>query len=271
MLQQLMSILANGSSGQTPIVPVIPPEKYISFGIGSSQSNDSGREDISVLSGDYLGVQEDIFIYNISTGTIEPYHTGVNSTQDMPGGNRFGKELYLARLLRDYHQKKVLIFKYSVGGSRLAQDTGTDWSVNSVGELRDQMWTAFDIFKVRNIQKNIDPLLYAWLRTQGEQDALQLNWANAYKAEEALVFADIFAKIPSLKKILNVNINSTSEIYDGIVRQAKIENALEIPNILLNDIDGFPKLDGVHLNNAGLILAATQDFNAIKDLWNFTA
>jgi hypothetical protein len=234
------------------------------------QSNMSGRVSASLLPLALQGVQANIEIYNWFTNNIEPYNTGVNSTLDRVNTNDFyGMELYLATLLRDYHNKKVVIFKYSIGGTRLNEGAGLDWSVNSTNEYKDIFMSNYNLFKVKLAQKKYDGISKFSCTYQGENDALLQVDANAYQVQEALKQAYWFDNLP-IQKYYNINVRADTGAYAATVRTAKITNANNNSNVVLYDAQPLIVLpDGVHLTDVSLQNIATYVFNQTKNLWVF--
>jgi hypothetical protein len=244
-------------------------EEYIVWNM-RGQSNVMGRVDASTLSTELQAIIPDVYIFNYSTLQIEPYQAGVNSTLDDIGS--YGYELYLAILLRDYHNKKVVIYKYGRGGTRLEADSNPngDWAISS-NELIKNYETFYNIFRLRLAKAKITQINPFSIWHQGESDALNLTASNNYEVNETATFARERAIMGVGRKIINVNIQSTSGTYASTVRTAKVAVDALDSNVYLVDSEGLATLpDDLHLADSALQSLATSFFNLCKDWYVFT-
>lgn len=264
-----MSLLMNMMAIEGGSTPSINKEDYICI-MMKGQSNVMGRVLASTLPAEDQAIQTDIFTYNFLNSQIEPYQAGVNSTLDQPSAGYYGYELYLAQLLRDYHNKKVVIFKYGEGGTSLSQNVNAkpDWNVNSVDELQDNWVNYYNDFLIKCSQARINPITKINIWHQGESDSLDETVSLAYETEESALFTEDFTVLAEGTKIINMLIKSNSGAFASNVRTGKANNTTSFADVESIDTESYGLLpDNLHLNDAGLQSASTDIYNLSKDYW----
>lgn len=250
-----------GGSGDLP--PVIPTQRDAIFVTLMGQSNALGRADALLLPPFDAAMQKDIYIFNLSNET-EPYTAGkfpINVGQ-------YGVELFLGQKLRDYYKKPIVFAKYAAGGTILANDTGWGkgtWNLNATNSL----WT-------NGVNYNTNCERYAKLSyltgashalvwVQGESDSDVDSYANAYYTNEKAIFEN-WKTYKADQNALIVNaLTYTEPLYASIVRAAKTQNASELSNVKLIDINGYQRQDYVHLNQQGFRDFAEDLFQLLKN------
>ena len=105
----------------------------------------------------------------------------------------FGVEVSFSDTLAKYKGETVALYKYSIGGTRLAQDTGDDWHPQSVGEYWDTYKSGYTDLgpKLLGFGKRAEVKAFFWI--QGENDAIDQTYADAYQVNLELLIDSIRA------------------------------------------------------------------------------
>lgn len=241
---------------------------YVPVYILSGQSN-TGRSLVSEMTGPeaaiYDKVYDNIFIKN-SSGDPELMDAGVNTTIGNAG--EFGCEL---SLMNNYGSgKKRYVMKFGVGNTDLAtywSSAGLSAMSTRMNQLLSYMWANSET-----------PDIKAFIWMQGENDATNEAWAdaylsnltdffNAFKSFLDTRFAALgFGAVPNYKKVIG-RINGEldgSEVYRDTVRQAQADYcAVSGNNAILIDTDSYPLKDGVHYSATGQIQFGNDIFAAL--------
>ncbi len=177
-----------------------------------------------------------------------------------------GPELFLGKTLSDsLPGQKIAFIKYSQGSTYLGK--ASDWlppsSNNGVGgNLYNGMMTAIDA-ALKSINTVYDTAQYTprwagfvWL--QGEFDAYELSYSNAYDSNLTHLVKDIRAKVkvsdlPVIIPMIDAQAQWTN---NSIVRQADVNVKKSGKNIDTLDTKGFPT-DGTHYLAAGQVKIGT--------------
>lgn len=243
------STLNNSSIGQTK-------EKVLVIKV-RGQSGASGREVSSVLvNASKPTVLNDVLIFNTDTKIISEYNvTSVaenNVVLDSPtGANSYDFLYYLAQSLRDRYGVKVLIYKYSVGGTSI-----TRWQDG--GDLLQDWNSLYSNFQFASSQYNLIEGVTLWY--QGEADAGTLADATGYEALESTMYSrDIENNHLGVNADTTINAQKIiSIIPTGVgltflpeLTTSKINNASSFTHVSTVDADGFDRRDNLHLSDLG--------------------
>jgi hypothetical protein len=252
----------------------------VDFFVFAGQSN-CGRSRTSSLSGGqqaiYAVAFPQAFIFNpdISTTALQVLTPGTNTRlMNELNADEFGLEASLFKNYADQDNENRYILKYGWGSS----DLQFDWNSRRNASKFDDLLAQIDLC-IPLIQAAGDtPVLRAFIWMQGENDATDLNWAEAY-FENLKNFFDDFANEWSTRcatfsiPLSNYNIvigringeNDPSMIHRDTVRQAQ-EDFCALPGYrgLLIDTDAYPFMDVVHYSAAGNITFGDDVFAALQ-------
>lgn len=177
-----------------------------------------------------------------------------------------GPELYFGRTLSDsLPGKKIALIKDATGGTYLAKTT--DWlppsSNNGTGgRLYNNMMTHIDA-ALKSFNSAFDTTQYTprwagfvWL--QGEFDAYDQSYANAYEKNLTNLINDIRAKtkVDDLPVILPMIDVQNQWTYNAKVRAADVAVKQKLKNVDTMDTKGLPT-DGTHYRTAGYVKIGT--------------
>lgn len=111
-------------------------------------------------------------IYSNVTNSLQPMEFGVNT------GNPSNPDHYSIGTLTGAYQEYDYVFKFSVGGTSIAQSDGLDFNIDS-GEYYNQILSNWDDFVSQVECENI-VVDGKWVH--GEKDSTVEEWANEYQA-----------------------------------------------------------------------------------------
>lgn len=231
------------------------------------QSNALGRADALLLPQLDASIQQNIYIFE-SPNIVEPYQAGNFSINT----DQYGVELFLAQKLRDYHNKPVYIDKYAIGGTILANAANINGNWNlSGGET--QLWakgktihTSAEFYKKIQLLQGSSKFLL-WF--QGESDSEDQTFANAYLQNQKNIFNDWRTLVNNTAFPIIDVLTSNIYAYSSIVRAAKAQCAIDLPNITTIEGVGYSLQDTVHFNQQGFRDLAEDIFQIVKDYWDF--
>lgn len=193
------------------------------FGM-AGQSNMVGRADLADLSiPPYSRYSDSIQNTLINTGGIflRPVIPG-----DVEGqiNDDFGLEVSFSDTLAKSSSETIILYKYSVGGTRLAQDTGDDWHPQSVGEYWDNYKDGYTALPSKLRAFGFQPSIKGFFWVQGENDAIDETYANAYQANlEGLIDSvRAFHQNPDLPIFIGkLKSDSGTAAYNATIRTAQ--------------------------------------------------
>lgn len=253
-MRALIPILASLAALQIP--------ESVDVHIIAGQSNAQGPEtgapsDSSLINpnGFILGKE---FLTNVEVNTFEKIKYPVNNlTLQTSVGH--GIELWLAKTYYDNNQKACIIIKVVKGGTSLY----VDWATG--GELRNALISYINLAETLLAGHTITWKGFYW--NQGEGDASNLTYANAYKTNFEGLIAEVKANTPidDTTKIVTCrpHINGSDGVYLGTVRTA-IETA-SIPNYSWFNVDDqtLVQPNDIHLDSDGQNVAAERYYNLV--------
>jgi hypothetical protein len=189
----------------------------------------------------------------------------------------FGPEVSFSyNLINNSGVKEAYLCKIGVGNTDLA----TYWIPGGAGEAlyKSHLDKTFSILK----GFNKTPYFKAFIWMQGENDATDVNWANAYGSNLTTFFKDFdvwignkiaqYSMHPSssayTKVIGRINgISDPSETYRTTVRTAQFNYCSTGSNkAIMIDTDSYPLRDSVHYNATGQIQFGIDIYNQIKNI-----
>lgn len=258
-------VFSLGTAGGEPAPVERTPCIYFKM---RGQSNAAGRVTASTLPAADQLPQTDIWNWNGTS--LEQYTAGTN-TSDQAG--KVGYDLFLAQMLRDYHNVPVIVDKYAVGGTFLYQQGAlADWNLSSTNEH----WQTAKTRSVQSMQAAkanfFLPQYKVMIWHQGEEDATVEAAANAYQTNQENIFADERAITGNSNVVIIDALIVQTDTYNATVRTAKtnIDTAQSLTYTF--EAANLARLSGdnYHLSEAGCRDAAELVFDIIKDLWDFT-
>lgn len=258
----------------------------VPFYIAAGQSN-MGRSRTSQMTAgeqaNYAGLISNAQIINpaansnnYSSATFQPLNVGVNTLlSNANNTDEFGFEASFGKQMAAYKGKEIRVLKYGVGNT----DLYNQWAPNST--FRANLFTVMERAAqlAQSEGKKLSLKGVIWM--QGENDATNQTWANAYGVNLSNMMAAILSQWQSIcsvyghsydagtRKIIGrINgVNDSSEVYRATVRQAQADYCSNSANnATLIDTDGYPQLDIVHYSATGQIQFGTDIFNSLKNL-----
>lgn len=160
--------------------------------------------------------------------------------------NFFGPEISIARVLYK-SGVEIYVVKFVCFGTNLAKDWGK--GITTGNKLYSLLTKQIDTALLKLKQKGLDPVISGFFWMQGESDAENLTYANAYKSNLKKFISDlrIDLKNPILPFILGRIGNKSSYPYKEIVRSAQTNAAVEDKFTNWVDTDSFPlDTDKIH-------------------------
>ncbi len=258
-------------SGSLMVITIILCNSFISHGktavpvfLLSGQSNMAGFfGSVNELTADQKKEVENVKIYMDGEGadgkrnkwlTLGPGF-GANSSW-------LGPELSMGRTLSDsMPETKIAFIKHSIGGTYLGK--AEHWLPPSSnngngGTLYKNMMTTIDkamkAFSNAFDTSQYTPRWAGFVWFQGEFDAYEMSYSNAYEKNLTNLIKDIRSKVgvddlPVILPMIDVQNQWT---HNGIVRAADITVSQKLDNVDTVDTKGFPT-DGTHYKAAGYI------------------
>lgn len=173
-----------------------------------------------------------------------------------------GPELGMGRTLSDsMPETKIAFIKHSVGGTYLAK--ADHWlppssnNGNGGGLYKAMMSTIDKAMKAFNSAFDTSQYTPRWagfVWFQGEFDAYEMGYANAYETNLTNLIKDIRSalEVDDLPVIIPMIDVQNQWTHNGIVRAADIAVSQKLDNVDTLDTKGFPT-DGTHYRAAGYI------------------
>lgn len=241
--------------------------KYNRIGILSAsllgQSNAASRAHL----GDYpTNIQNfsNSYILNIDTSNYQAVPINSNPTYTGESANDFkGLELTTA-----FNYGLSFFLKYAIGSTTLAQVANAqNWNTSQAGYV----YGLFNnyILKRQYAKQYIQSLGYredkkAIIWWQGEQDAINQTYANAYEVNLTNFINGVRTIDPNVLFII-MRINYPSGTYRDIIRSAVENVANAMINVKVVDTDSYPLIDTVHVGHQGMINGGQSIVNLINN------
>lgn len=157
---------------------VAPAPDTIPYIVLCGQSNMAGRAEVDSLPAAYSSYADTINNAFISNNGLT---LKVLWGNDPANSGEFGPELLLGDTIAQYRSGKSYQLKYAAGGTYLADDAGSqDWNPQT-GERFDQLITYIQNMNGNNTADGEFFKLVAVVWHQGENDAINETYANAYQ------------------------------------------------------------------------------------------
>lgn len=166
---------------------------------------------------------------------LQPYRAGGN-----PG---MGIELSLGRYLRTYvpafASTEPYIDKLAINGSALANRWKPDAAVDPSLPGGQNLHT-IDLARItaQEAASGLRAGVYIWI--QGEADATDITWANAYQVNLQALYDALTAAFPLMKFVFNKLHVDCVETYTSTVRAAQVAFAAANPEAVMVDCDDIP-------------------------------
>jgi Carbohydrate esterase, sialic acid-specific acetylesterase len=253
------------------------PPGSVDFYIIAGQSN-CGRSTVSEMSGGEAAIYDvdfsNTYIQNPSA-SITPWtqiNPGTNTKLGNPNASdEFGPEVSLSKKLNDRDSHSHYILKYGLGNT----DLYNDWAPGSTYRNALKSYMEDCVIDALGLGKKLNIKAFIWM--QGENDATNLTWANAYEANLidlvdeirthwATLVTDNSLGTPTTMKCIIGRINGisdSSEIYRTTVRTAQDNFVAGDGNAILIDTDSYPLKDSVHYSATGQISFGIDIFNSL--------
>ena len=217
-----------------------------------------------------------IFNNSYDTTNFTTLQAGLNTRLiNFNNASEMGPEVSLFKSFSDQGITEAYVIKCGIGNT----DLFNNWKPGGSSEItfKSHVDKALQVF-YNNGKK---PLLKAFIWMQGENDATNLTWANAYLQNLENFFLDFdiwyqnkayLYSLPNLfnyKKVIGrINgINDASEIHRNVVRQAQADFCADLNNnAVLIDTDSYPLRDSVHYSVTGQLQFGIDIFNQIKNI-----
>lgn len=260
-----------GVSGSIAVIAIILCNSFVSHGktavpvfLLSGQSNMAGYDaSVNDLTADERKTVDNVKIYMDGDGDWGKKKNWQTLGPGFGASSRnLGPELSMGRTLSDSMPgTKIAFIKYSIGGTYLGKPEG--WLppssnngnggnlyknlMNTIDQALKTFSNAFDTSKYT-------PRWAGFVWFQGEFDAFQQNYANAYEKNLTNLIKDIRSKtgvddLPVIIPMIDVQRQWT---HNAIVRAADIAVKQKLKNADTLDTKGFPT-DGTHYRAAGYI------------------
>jgi hypothetical protein len=236
--------------------------------IMSGQSNMTGLGSVSALTSPYNAPQNDVQLYWGDAGQDDPSGTpyaghiyGLESLKPNRGNNGqgcFGPELSFGRKVADTQPSRHLaIIKQARSGTTLYNDWNPVDDSHGIKpqwhRFTDQVAVALQAMRNAGQEPHIKAML--WL--QGEDDATNTTYANAYQSNLTAFIAAVRSNlsVPDLPFVI-ARIQSHQPRAPGLstVRAAQVNVAATVPHVSWFNTDDLPlQGDATHFTSAGQI------------------
>lgn len=175
-------------------------------------------------------------------------------------GTGWGPEAqFLLRYAQANPAETIYAVKYAIRGTRLAADTGLDWSPSSVSEYWDTLVSGVTAAKAAMPAAGGAPVVPAVFWMQGENDAQVQTYAAAYNSNLTALIASARSRIGSastafiLGRIHNTRLLADYP-YKAIVRRAQYDVTKSLAGVSVVNTDDFEiGSDGLHYTANGLV------------------
>jgi hypothetical protein len=249
----------------------IQNSRYIKVYFLAGQSNAQGHGNPALLPSGLQAPLQGAKIYDYNYNKISDIVAGTNT---LTISNDFGFEVTFTNSMVKYKGENILIIKYAVGSSYLGFTGSSDWNVATVGAgshlqaFKDNVTNAYKVLQ----SQGLTPVPSGFLWMQGEQDATNLTYANAYLVNERALRDNLrtFLNAPNLPWV-SYTIRGQSadapEIYYATVNAAKTTLSSDANCYLINTSTyTILAADSPHWDEAGLQQGGTDGFNVLKNL-----
>lgn len=246
--------------------------RNIDINIYAGQSNAQTWASASAIDSSLLGFRNNIQIFNpnysnASLGFFDRFKTET-VTNLVSGG------IFLGDQLANYSSKTTHFTSLAEGGTGLFPGSST----RTWGKAAGHMYKELIEFNVKPAliylqKKGYNPRIKAMFWMQGEQDATNTTYANAYEANLTQFIADVRADLglPNLPFVFGRIHNSLPSgsfptAAKNAVRLAQDNVAANVANTYKVNTDSFAlKGDNVHFEGPGILSLETAYFNIAKD------
>jgi hypothetical protein len=236
----------------------------------AGQSNAQGHGNPALLPSNLQVALQGAKIYDYNYNKISDILAGTNT---LTISNDFGFEVTFTNSMVKYKGQTCLIIKYAVGSSYLGFTGSSDWNVATVGAgslLQSFKDTVTNAYKVLQSQ-GITPVPKGFLWMQGEQDATNLTYANAYLVNLRAIRDNVrtFLGAANLAWI-DYTIRGVSadapEIYYATINAAKTTMSGDADCFLIDTSSyGILAADSPHWNETALQQGGIDGFEKCKD------
>ena len=214
----------------------------------AGQSNMDGHAEVNGLPPELSGVQTDVLAYH--KGSWKYLRPGLSKTTKTFGPEvTFGRDMANARPL-----EHIGLIKYAVGNTNLVNDwaapdgnglgAGPEY-VNFMNAVTNALAT---------LDPNYEPHIEGMLWMQGESDASNLSWAQAYEQNltEFIVSVRRDVNEPNMPFVIGQISEASIWTYGAIVRQAQYNVSQTVPLTTMIITSDLPfNSDGYHYNAEG--------------------
>lgn len=237
---------------------ISPYNDEVDAALFNGQSNCRGDVDLSLLPADQQGEKESFNVYFETSGT--PYYRAINSNIN---NNQWGQPLgsygieFEFLKLRYFLNYPLNLLKFGVGGTSLATQadggTATNWNVNTVGSLFDDLDSYIDNTINYWAQRGVNNVIFdRWIWLHGTNDAQDATAAGLYYQNLTDLANALITKTgnPNLK--IDIIEHQNTQTYSPTVIQAQIDFVNDDPaNRTLISSSGVTTSDGVHYDKPG--------------------
>lgn len=191
---------------------------YILFG----QSNGAGNVNANEIDSSLKTFSENCNILNLENGKAETLKVGINSfgvpeeyynfnRSSGAIGLRYGVEIELSKLLKEYYNTAINVFKYTWPGSGLgALSQGGDWKFGT-GNIMPKVAVEYSNYKAK-LKINENESFLIWI--QGETNIGQevtyktniKNWIDAYRVELGFEIPLIVVSLSTTQTYMNATL-----------------------------------------------------------------
>lgn len=237
----------------------------------AGQSNAQGHGAASLLPSTLQAAQIGAKIYDYNYNKWSDIVAGTNT---LTIANDFGFEVTFTSSMVKYKGRNIYIIKYAVGSSYLAFTGSSDWNVATTGA--GSLLEAFKANVVLAVKvltsQGKTPVYKGFLWMQGEQDATNQTYANAYQVNLQNLISNVrtYFATPALPfviyQIRGVSADA-AEVYSATVKAAQATVGAQANNYFI-DTSTYTILSGdpPHWDENGLRQGGTDGYNVLKDL-----
>lgn len=212
--------------------------------IMAGQSNMVGSINYASLIPPYFNPNWYSFIYRY--GLTEPAKSDYTNATAYP---TLGIEWCLGFNYTQY-KKRYIAIKYAYSGTRLAQDVGLDWNVNSTGEYFDSLITLVNNFKTYSNHRYIYNIKgVVWF--QGEADAT-LTYSPLYYQNQLDLIDSLRSKLSIVDLPIYIYHIHQQNAYRDVINNAKDSAQVHRANVFSIPVEDMPfKADSTHMTSEG--------------------
>jgi hypothetical protein len=258
-------ILPDKSTQTSELFPKLG--KKVDLFIWAGQSNAQGwKGDATYYPTDVKSQDESIGLYYTFYGTSSSDGNWITMQKQkgrFPNGH-FGPEVSFSRALKSAKYNPV-IFKYALGSTSIYNN----WKTPGKGGMYDKMIVELKKAIVQLESKGFKVTVRGLIWIQGESDAENDTYANAYYFSLLSIINDLRMNVVKNKKlpiILGVDEQHQWVVERPIIVESQKRIMNENKNIMFTSMIGLPKADATHLTPEGLVTHGNQIFDAYKSV-----